>query len=152
MVSWITGLCGRDASKRGNSLELFRNPPTTSFFQVLQIFRITKSDKIDPAGYCVAVSHDIDELDCLNHAAKSDILRVSIKRIADFVTFHYIVVQQLKEVGGNPRQHAALLKEGCEDESATVGKNTSSRSCLLIPVNCLNDDLIQKCCDGRIYI
>ena len=44
--------------------------------QVLQIFRITKSDKIEPAGYCIAVSHDVDEFDCLNHAAKSDILKV----------------------------------------------------------------------------
>ena len=55
-------------------------------------------------------------------------------------------------MGGNPRQHAALLKEGCEDDTATVGKNTTSRSCLLIPVTCLNDDLIIKCCDGKFEI
>ena len=44
--------------------------------EVLQIFRITKSDKIDPPGYCLAVSHEIDDLECLNHAAKADILKV----------------------------------------------------------------------------
>ena len=51
-------------------------------------------------------------------------------------------------MGGNPRQHAALLKAGCEDDTATVGKNTASRSCMLIPVSILNDDLIIKLFDG----
>ena len=37
--------------------------------EVLQMFRITKSDKIDPPGYCVAVSHEIDELQTLNFSA-----------------------------------------------------------------------------------
>ena len=40
------------------------------------MLRITKSDKIYPTGYCVAISHDVDELDIVNHAAKSDILKV----------------------------------------------------------------------------
>ena len=53
-------------------------------------------------------------------------------------------------MGGNPRQHAALLKDGIEDTQAVVGKNTSSKSCLLIPVSCLNDALIIKCCDGIV--
>ena len=44
--------------------------------EVLQICRITKSDKIDPPGYCIAVSHEVDDLECLNHAAKADILKV----------------------------------------------------------------------------
>ena len=41
------------------------------------MMRITKSDKIDPPGYCIAVCHDIDELELVNHAAKSDILKVN---------------------------------------------------------------------------
>ena len=49
--------------------------------QVLQIFRITKSDKIDPPGHCVAVSHDVDDFECLNHASKSDILKVAIQKV-----------------------------------------------------------------------
>ena len=44
--------------------------------EVLQIIRITKSDKIDPPGYCIAVSHEVDDLECLNLAAKADILKV----------------------------------------------------------------------------
>ena len=109
--------------------------------------RISRSDKIDPPGYCVAISHDQEDFDFVNHAYKTDIMKVILNFGKKCICRKHF--QQLKEVGGNPRQHAALLKEGCEDDTAVVGKNTSSRSCLLIPVTCLNDDLIIKCCDGN---
>ena len=41
-----------------------------------QTIRIVKSDKITPPGLCVAVNHDIDELETLNFAFKSDIMKV----------------------------------------------------------------------------
>ena len=46
--------------------------------EVLQIMRITKSDKIDPPGYCVAISHDNEDFEILNHASKCDILKVGL--------------------------------------------------------------------------
>ena len=48
------------------------------FFKVLQIFRVIKSEKIETPGYCLAISHDIDDLEILNHASKADVLRVRI--------------------------------------------------------------------------
>ena len=43
----------------------------------LQVMNICKSSKITPSGYCVAVSHDVDEFDAVNHAAKSEIMKVN---------------------------------------------------------------------------
>ena len=62
------------------ALDYFADHPIN---EVLQKMRITKSDKIEPAGYCVAVSHDIDDLELVNHAAKSDIMRVSYSLFTD---------------------------------------------------------------------
>ena len=46
--------------------------------EVLQIMRISKSDKINPPGYCLALSHDAEDTDVLNFASKSDVMRVSL--------------------------------------------------------------------------
>ena len=38
--------------------------------------RISRSDKIDPPGYCVAISHDQEDFDFVNHAYKKGIMKV----------------------------------------------------------------------------
>ena len=60
---------------------------------------ITKSDKIDPPGYCIAVAHDNEDLDIVNHASKSDILKVIFCSVCYMPNLH---IQQLREVGSNP--------------------------------------------------
>ena len=40
--------------------------------------RISRSDKIDPPGYCVAISHDQEDFDFVNHAYKTDIMKVNL--------------------------------------------------------------------------
>ena len=44
--------------------------------EVLQVMRITRSDKIEPPGYCIAISHDTEELEFVNQASKASILQV----------------------------------------------------------------------------
>ena len=42
------------------------------------MMRLSKSNKIDPPGYCVAISHDVDEFEYINQASKSDIMKVRL--------------------------------------------------------------------------
>ena len=67
------GLVNNDESR-----SFIQAAKSTFIFKILQCMRITKTDKIDPPGYAVAVCHDLEELDVVNFASKSDILKVCL--------------------------------------------------------------------------
>ena len=46
------------------------------------------------------------------------------------------------------RQNQALLKDNSTDDSVVVGTNTSAKSCFLIPLACLSNEIIKKICEG----
>ena len=111
--------------------------------KVMQTLKVLKSEKLSCSNkWAVAIVplEDFNLLNCIS------IKQVFLPNSAQLVFMFLLQVESaVRELGG--MMHSAnLLKDDCQDDSYVVGKNTTTRWALLVPLYVLKSATVCKIC------